>query len=170
MSLKRIFRVGLLTTLAVALFFGWNIAAAESAVVSVNTKALFSPAGVATVSGTFNCPGQGTMTLYGNLQQPVLRRFSINGSFSKTINCDSASQVSWSVQIIPGSGRFFFGPAVFWGTYSGYYTVRVSGYTPYPPSGNCYYYYWDYNTNSYLYQCYVSGSFGPAELKLRLRD
>ncbi len=167
MSLKRFFRVGLLSILAAVLFSGWSVAAAESAVVKVNTKARFSPSGVATVSGTFNCPSVGTFTMNGNLQQPVRRRFSIYGTFSKTINCVSTSPVKWSIQIIPTAGRFAQGPAAFWGTYNGYYTIRLPDYTPYPPAPNCYYSYWDYNTNSYVYQCYLSGSFGPKDLTLQ---
>jgi hypothetical protein len=173
MRLKRVFRVGLLSALAIGLFCGWNFvsaASAESAVITVNTKGLFSWAGLATISGTVNCPGNGTLTLSGTLKQPVGRRFSITGSFNKTINCSSAGAGTWSAQIVPDSGRFFLGPAVLVGSYSGYYTVSVPGYTPYPPAPNCYYYYWDYNTNSYIFQCYVNGSIGPEELKLRLRD
>jgi hypothetical protein len=169
MKTRRTVRIAVLIVVSIALFSTWAFVAAadgQTASVSVNSTLPYTKGGVVTVGGQLNCSGFGTVSISGVVHQPIGRKSSIVGSFATVASCGPLSPSLWAAPSVPSSGRFGGGDAIVTGSYNGSIEVRVSAYNPYPPQGNCYYYTFDYQTYSYVYNCYVSGSLGPIEVKL----
>jgi hypothetical protein len=164
---RKAIRIGAVLLVALALVSTWALVSASDgqvATVTASSSASYSHVGVATVGGTLSCDGLGTLQVSGNLEEPVGKKASIVGGFNSNFSCGPGSPTGWSTQIVPQAGKFGGGSAVLTVYYSGSFQIHSSGY--YPPASNCYLSYYDYYTNSYVFQCYVSGTVGPLTVKL----
>jgi hypothetical protein len=167
MKTRKALRLGVLVAVVVALLSTWAFVSAadgQLASVSLNSNVLYSKQGVATLSGLLNCAGYGTVQISGTLIQSVGKKSSIVASFGGVGSCGPASPGTWSAMAVPLQGRFGGGDAIVTGSFYGSFQVQGSGY--YPPYPNCYIIGYDWMTNTYTYQCYVSGPIGPTAVKM----
>jgi len=106
------FAVVALTVLAlVVMSVALAVAAPLQLGVAINpTGRVDNPTGVVTLTGTVTCDVPVSVSLFGQLTQPVGRKTLLQGSFFTSVNCTGGT-TPWSATVSAFNGRFGGGPA-----------------------------------------------------------